>query len=88
MEVRNLAREYGPQAILTLARIMNNSRLDPRLRVMAADSLLDRGYGRPLIGFDPENPLPPMPTSIALIPGEILPQQVDELATLNGSTEH
>ena len=46
-EVKKLARSYGQQAILTLVNLMLNA-ADERVRKSAADSLLDRGYGRPV----------------------------------------
>ena len=46
-EVKKLARSYGQQAILTLVDLMLNG-ADERVRKSAADSLLDRGYGRPV----------------------------------------
>jgi hypothetical protein len=46
-EVRDLAREHTPEAINTLAEIMNNKDSKDAARVSAASALLDRGYGRP-----------------------------------------
>jgi|SRR5215471_4154188 len=42
-DIAALAREYGPHAIATLVKCLN----DPKHRVAAATALLDRGYGRP-----------------------------------------
>lgn len=44
-EVKALAREYGPEAIEKLVALMRAD--DPRVSKAAADSLLDRGYGKP-----------------------------------------
>src|SRR3954467_6642408 len=44
-EVQELARERSPQVINTLAAIMEKA--PPAARVAAANSLLDRGYGKP-----------------------------------------
>lgn len=44
-DIRELARQYGPEAVRTLAGIMQTG--SERGRVMAAEALLDRGYGRP-----------------------------------------
>jgi hypothetical protein len=46
-DVQELAREQSPQAINTLAEIMNNEKTPPAARVAAANALLDRGYGKP-----------------------------------------
>ena len=48
-EVRELAREHTQDAIDTLARIMKSTKAPPAARVAAANSLLDRGYGKPAI---------------------------------------
>jgi hypothetical protein len=57
-EIKAIAQQYGPRAIEVIAEIMEKS-ADPKARVSAANSLLDRGYGKPaqtIIG-DKENPL-------------------------------
>src|SRR5262245_14616521 len=46
-EVQALARECTQQAIETLKDIMHNNKAPAAARVAAANSLLDRGYGRP-----------------------------------------
>jgi hypothetical protein len=43
-----LAREHTDTAIATLAAIMNNQLSEDKDRIKAADSLLDRGHGKPL----------------------------------------
>src|SRR5215471_3141182 len=45
-EVKQLAREHTAEAIQTLASIMSNPKIAPAARVSAANSLLDRGYGK------------------------------------------
>ena len=45
--VRELARQHTPDAVATLVAIMQNEDAPPAARVSAANSLLDRGYGRP-----------------------------------------
>jgi hypothetical protein len=45
-DVRKLAREQGENAIETLTKIMNDAKAAHSSRIMAANSLLDRGYGR------------------------------------------
>jgi hypothetical protein len=46
-DVQELARQKSPEAIETLVEIMNNDKAPPAARVAAANSLLDRGYGKP-----------------------------------------
>jgi hypothetical protein len=46
-EVQALAREYTKQAIETLRDIMRDKNAPPAARGYAANSILDRGYGRP-----------------------------------------
>jgi hypothetical protein len=45
--VRDLAREQTEIAIKTLVEICQNARVEPRARVVAANALLDRGWGKP-----------------------------------------
>ncbi len=47
-EVKKLARQYTDRAISTLAKIMDDEDAPRASRVLAANSLLDRGYGRPV----------------------------------------
>ena len=44
-EVKDLAREYGPEAVERPAVLMRGD--DPRVAVSACQALLDRGYGKP-----------------------------------------
>jgi len=44
-QITALARSHAPAAIDTLVRCLN----DPRHRVTAAATLLDRGYGKPTV---------------------------------------
>jgi hypothetical protein len=46
-DVQELARKRSPDAINTLAAIMDDQKAPPAARVAAANSLLDRGYGKP-----------------------------------------
>lgn len=45
--VRELARGYTQEAIQTLYEIMSNRKESAKARVAAANSILDRGWGRP-----------------------------------------
>jgi hypothetical protein len=44
-EVKALARQFGPEAVLRLAELMRGD--NPKVAVSAANALLDRGYGKP-----------------------------------------
>jgi hypothetical protein len=46
-DVQELARQQSPEAINTLVAIMQDEKAPPTARVAAANSLLDRGYGKP-----------------------------------------
>ena len=48
VNIAELARERGQKAIETLTAIMLNEELPTAARVKAAESLLDRGFGKPL----------------------------------------
>ena len=45
--MKELAREHTGEAIQALVSIMLNPKSAPATRVSAANSLLDRGYGKP-----------------------------------------
>ena len=45
-DIKALASRYGPDALETLVRIMNEGESE-QARIAAAKELLDRGYGRP-----------------------------------------
>jgi hypothetical protein len=51
-EVRDLARAQTAQAIATLSAIMSSAKAPAAARVAAANSLLDRGWGRPTQAMD------------------------------------
>ena len=44
--IRSLARKYTEQAIETLVHVMRQPTAPPAARVLAANSLLDRGWGK------------------------------------------
>jgi hypothetical protein len=54
-EVRQLAREYGREAIEKLVAIMRGD--NAALAKAASEALLDRGYGKPVqsVGVDPDS---------------------------------
>jgi len=45
--ITDLARAHCPRAIEVLAELMNDPKATASARTMAAEKLLDRGYGRP-----------------------------------------
>ena len=57
LEIRSLARSHTAGAIKTLAAVMNKKNAPPAARIMAAQALLDRGWGKPkqFIGGDDES---------------------------------
>ena len=46
-EVRDLARQYTREAVLTLVSVMRDRGQPGAARVAAASQILDRGYGKP-----------------------------------------
>lgn len=46
-KIRDIARQYTEQAIQALVDVLANEREPAAARVSAANSLLDRGYGKP-----------------------------------------
>ncbi len=49
-EIRDLARDHGPEAIQRLVTLMRSK--NESVAVRAAEALLDRGYGRPMQGLE------------------------------------
>lgn len=47
VEIRSLARSHTAEAMETLVKIMRDSDVVANARVAAANSLLDRGWGKP-----------------------------------------
>lgn len=44
----DLAKEYAPEALTTLVSVMNDTEQSGAARVAAANSILDRAYGKPV----------------------------------------
>lgn len=57
--VRELAREYGLEAIRILRAIMRDKKAPQTARIAAGVALLDRGFGKPtqIVGGDEEMPV-------------------------------
>lgn len=47
-DVKAAARDYSAEALQTLIDIMRNPEVQPQIRVTAANSILDRGHGKPV----------------------------------------
>lgn len=61
IEIRSFARQHTQAAINTLVRIMNNEAATEAAQVAAANSILDRGWGKPvqaIVGPEGEDGLP------------------------------
>lgn len=69
-DIRSLARAHTETAIKTLAGIMEQPEAPAAARVAAANSLLDRGWGKPSqpISGDEDNPLRVAISRIELVP--------------------
>jgi hypothetical protein len=53
-EIMNMARASAPDAIKMAIQFVNDEDADPRVRLKAAEILLDRGYGKPTQAVDLE----------------------------------
>lgn len=51
-EIRSLARSHTEQAINVLVGVMGQTDAPPAARVSAANSILDRGWGKPVQPVD------------------------------------
>jgi hypothetical protein len=84
-EIRSLARAHTRTALAVLVGIMRQRAATPAARVAAANSVLDRGWGKasqPLSG-DPENPIR-MVTRIerVIVPAQAEHAQAEHAQTL------
>ena len=57
-ELMMLCRDHSKEAVGALIEIMRNKKSADSHRIMAANSLLDRGYGRPKQSFDVQSNKP------------------------------
>jgi hypothetical protein len=73
-EVREAAQKQGLASIQTLVEIRDDLKNPALVRIAASNSLLDRGYGRPVQGLAVQN-LPPLPP-----PGHVTPSMTAEQA--------
>jgi hypothetical protein len=80
-DVRTAAKEYTLEAIKTLVEIMRDAESGRQARIMAANSLLDRGHGKPTqtIAGDPDKPLTLMQiVEVALSKPKPLPDWIQQ----------
>jgi hypothetical protein len=54
--LREMAQVYAPEAINVLARIAMDDNTPPAARVSAVNTLLDRGYGKPVQAIEHSGP--------------------------------
>ena len=59
-DLRILARERTQEALNTLVSVMNDKSSPSSARVAAANSILDRGYGKPTLPIENLTPEPPL----------------------------
>jgi hypothetical protein len=52
VKLRDLARAHTSDAIATLVEVMKDVKAPPSARVSAANSVLDRGFGKPVQPVD------------------------------------
>lgn len=55
-DIRALARTHGTAAIAGLYKIASDKRVSASTRIMAWNSLLDRGYGKPAQALEHSGP--------------------------------
>lgn len=68
------ARDYAPEALLTLANIAKDDSAPTAARVSAASALLDRGFGKPTQPISGDDEGDPIRTDLDLsgLPVEVL----------------
>lgn len=67
--LKDMARQYTDEALATLAEIMGDEEAPHAARVSAANSLLDRGYGKPSQVLAGDENGGPIVTRIELVDG-------------------
>jgi len=78
--IRDAAREYTAKALLTLAEVMAGD--NPTARVAAANSLLDRAYGRPKQTVDTSGPGGGPIETVNIDPAKLSADQLRALASI------
>lgn len=70
IEIRSLARSYTESAIKTLVGIMNQPGAPEAARVSAANSILDRGWGKPAQPIDGDGEGGPVELKVTWLNGK------------------
>lgn len=68
--LKDVARQYTDDAIATLRTIMQDTQAPHAARVSAANSILDRGYGKPSQVLSGDEEGGPIVTRIELVDGD------------------
>ncbi len=90
MSVQQLARDYTRAAIHTLAEIMRDTNQNAASRVAAANSILDRAWGKPMQMLAMSNE--DSPGALHLLAAQIISQEIaaeraeEGPPTLDGNT--
>lgn len=66
--IRDAARQYTEEAILTLAEVMRDTEQTGPARVAAVNALLDRGYGKPHQSVDVDASIQAVMTVVTGVP--------------------
>jgi len=86
--ITELAREYAPNALRTLNKVMNDPKSTSTARAIAADRILDRAYGKPPAAIGvvslPGRPLASYSDAelSSIIAGALLPKPQDDVLEL------
>lgn len=80
-EVVETARKHTVTAINALARIAKDPKQDPKARVAAATTILDRGWGKPVVAISGPNG---GPIELAAMPTPEVERRVIELLAAEG----
>jgi hypothetical protein len=74
-EMRALARSYGPRAVEVLLSIAVDPEAKHTDRIYAANSLLDRGFGRPIQAIEADIGVRPQ---VVILPAALSAQEFEE----------
>ena len=81
LELKGLAQQHTEDALKTLVEIMLSAESSDKARVAAANSILDRGFGKPHQSIDAE-----ITGTIADITDDELDKRIIEIARQTGIT--
>lgn len=80
VNIAELARSYGPEAIKTLVHCLR----DPRYKLAAAVALLDRGFGKPTVAIHTQSEATVLHLIAAQEHGDELLRSFEKPATIEG----